>query len=404
MSDAVHRDVVCPFCGLGCDDLTVASGPEGLRVTDGACPAVAARFAAPAPAGGPSLNGAPASLDAAIARAAQLVAGARLPLIAGLATDVTGVRAALALADRAGGVVDHLGAQGLMRTLRTLQDAGAFTTTLSEVRARADLLLLVGPDPLPDVPRLLERCFTGAPTLARSPGAAGRRLERLDPPLAELPAAIASLRALVDGGAPAPGVASGAPLEALRALAAALAEAHYPVVAFAPARLALPHGELVVEALLELVRALNRDGRASGLALGGANGLTGANLVCAWQTGQPLRTAFGPDGPQHDAEHLWAERLLAGGEADALVWVGGLSDAPPPAAAAASGVPTVWLGGAPDPAAPPAVHIPVGVPGLDHAGQIFRLDGVVALPLRRLRDTTLPSAAEVLGRIRAALG
>jgi formylmethanofuran dehydrogenase subunit B len=49
------------------------------------------------------------------------------------------------------------------------------------------------------------------------------------------------------------------------------------------------------------------------------------------------------------------------------------------------------------------VLIPVGVPGLDHAGSLFRTDGVVAVPVRALRDTALPAAAEVLRRIAARL-
>jgi formylmethanofuran dehydrogenase subunit B len=49
------------------------------------------------------------------------------------------------------------------------------------------------------------------------------------------------------------------------------------------------------------------------------------------------------------------------------------------------------------------VLIPTGVPGLDHAGSLYRTDGVVALPVRRLRDTRLPSAAEVVDGITAAL-
>ena len=47
--------------------------------------------------------------------------------------------------------------------------------------------------------------------------------------------------------------------------------------------------------------------------------------------------------------------------------------------------------------------IPVGTPGIDHAGEIFRTDGVVALPLSALRDAGRPSAAAVLGRIDRAL-
>ena len=48
---------------------------------------------------------------------------------------------------------------------------------------------------------------------------------------------------------------------------------------------------------------------------------------------------------------------------------------------------------------PVEVAIPVGTPGLDHAGSIYRMDGVVSLPRAPLRDLGLPSAAEVLRRI-----
>ena len=48
--------------------------------------------------------------------------------------------------------------------------------------------------------------------------------------------------------------------------------------------------------------------------------------------------------------------------------------------------------------------IPVGTPGLDHAGSVYRTDAVVSLPVRRLRATGLPSVAEVLEAIRRPMG
>ena len=52
----------------------------------------------------------------------------------------------------------------------------------------------------------------------------------------------------------------------------------------------------------------------------------------------------------------------------------------------------------------PEVYIPVGTPGIDHAGHMYCCDNVVCLPLRKLRDLGLTSGAEVLGRIEKALG
>ena len=51
----------------------------------------------------------------------------------------------------------------------------------------------------------------------------------------------------------------------------------------------------------------------------------------------------------------------------------------------------------------PRVYIPVGTPGVDHAGVIIRVDTVVSLPLRKLRQSKLPRAADVLASIEAAL-
>ena len=51
----------------------------------------------------------------------------------------------------------------------------------------------------------------------------------------------------------------------------------------------------------------------------------------------------------------------------------------------------------------PAVFIPVGTPGVDHAGHVFRTDRVVALPLRRLRPSALPSVADAVAAIEQVL-
>ncbi len=54
-------------------------------------------------------------------------------------------------------------------------------------------------------------------------------------------------------------------------------------------------------------------------------------------------------------------------------------------------------------AATPRVLIPVGTPGLDHAGRLVRCDNVVSLPLKSLDRSTLPSVADVVVSIERAL-
>jgi formylmethanofuran dehydrogenase subunit B len=50
-----------------------------------------------------------------------------------------------------------------------------------------------------------------------------------------------------------------------------------------------------------------------------------------------------------------------------------------------------------------SVFIPVATPGLHHAGHLFRTDSVVAIGVRKLAESTLPSAAQALQMILGAM-
>jgi formylmethanofuran dehydrogenase subunit B len=93
--------------------------------------------------------------------------------------------------------------------------------------------------------------------------------------------------------------------------------------------------------------------------------------------------------------------MLKEGEGDLLMWTASISPtlAPPP-----TKLPTVVLGTPGlEMAATPDVFIPVGTPGLDHAGRLVRVDNVVSLPLKDLGRADLPSVADIFSAIEAAL-
>ena len=50
----------------------------------------------------------------------------------------------------------------------------------------------------------------------------------------------------------------------------------------------------------------------------------------------------------------------------------------------------------------PDVFIPVGQPGLDHAGLVFRANSTVGLHLKKYRDVGLVSVADAIKRIAEA--
>src|SRR5579864_2970514 len=139
---AVVAICTCPFCGLLCEDVAVqvlAGGAVAVRARG--CEVSRAGFARQSAPGldSPLVAGSAATLDQAAQAAAHILREAWQPLIAGLATDVAGMRAAVELADGCGAILDHANSGAKFRNVLAFQDRGAITTTLAEVRNRADL-------------------------------------------------------------------------------------------------------------------------------------------------------------------------------------------------------------------------------------------------------------------------
>ncbi len=419
------ENVTCPFCGLLCDDLTISANSQtgNLRVLENGCPISEPAFAGlDARAGAPRIDGKNATLQDAIARAAKILRGAQRPFIGGLATDVSGMRAALALADRCGAVIDHMNSAANFRNLAVLQDTGWVTTTFAEIRNRADFILVVGTDIVSRFPRFFERMVWPAHTLftesrlpreivylgeAVGPGAssAGHQSGRAPYPQSshtgcknsDLGEVIGALRVLVDGRALDADAVAGIPLATLQALAAKIRDAAYGVAIWAAADLDFPHAELTVQSLCEMLKDLTRSGRFCGLPLGGSDGDLTANQVSAWQSGYALRTSFNGGYPNYDPYHHSSQRFLAANEIDALVWISSFDARRLPPVCDS---PTIVLGRVGMTfEREPQVYIPIATPGADHSGHQFRSDNVVALPLRKLRASGIASTADVLTAI-----
>jgi formylmethanofuran dehydrogenase subunit B len=340
----------------------------------------------------------------------------RQPLFAGLGTDVDGTRAALVLAERCGAILDHLHGRALLNNVRVLQSRGQATTTLGEVRNRADLVVLVGAAIDDDFHGFTRRCLRPAAALLperllrrrvlhlgpvaklpRQPGVDAQSLPCRDDELLETLNAVRALRA---GRQTRLGARR---LQLVTRLAEEIAAADYAVFVWAPGQLG-SDGDLVIGAACDLIADINRSKRAAGLALGGNDGGQSAMATAAWHTGYPLQLSYAGATIEYDPLRFDTARLLADGAVDLLLWVSSFNPVPAPA----SPVPLIVLG---QPGAPlragsdrgNSIFLPVGTPGLDHAGRLMRTDGVVALPLAQLRALGLPSVASVLADLAAGM-
>src|SRR4029077_21189767 len=103
----LFENVACPFCGLLCAYREIENGDGVLRVLKNGCGRSVAGFERKLPPNSPQVRGKDVTLAEAVKEAASLIGNADSPLFGGLSTGVEGMRAAMALAERAGGVVDH---------------------------------------------------------------------------------------------------------------------------------------------------------------------------------------------------------------------------------------------------------------------------------------------------------
>jgi formylmethanofuran dehydrogenase subunit B len=345
------------------------------------------------------VHGHPATLDEAATVAAEVLGRSRRAAIAGLDADIAAIEAAIGLARRLDGVADHRASRATLRDLDVMRTAGWITTTPLQARARADLIVLVGPDLEQDWPGMEERLALAGPpplfpdrprTVIRlCPGATNAPGEVFGADPAGLAALLGQVRAAVGGRRLPPGGHEAARCAGL------LAAASYGVIVWSASRI----DGLVVEMICGLVDALNARTRFAGLPIPAAGNAAGAAQACAWLTGFPLPVGFEGGVASHDPWRFDATRLLGSGEADAMLWLC-TGDAAAPAWASHLPVVAICAAGAAF-ATPPQVAFTVGRAGIDHGGVVYdtALGGLVHHAASAPSDA--PRASDVIARIAA---
>ncbi|MBF4990800.1 formylmethanofuran dehydrogenase [Methylophilus sp. QUAN] len=392
--DSMHA---CPACGLLCDDI---SG-DAIARQQFSCGKAAKFYARVSTGAQPQIAGRAASLTDAVAAAVAVLKQANTPLVAGSSTDVHGARALVRLAQHTGAAMTHMNASSTLRNMKVLQHRGWQTTTLTEVRNRADVILMIGTDVVTHNTRFFDRVvwvddamftdpaarkiiYLGGDKLSTKPGISpdGRAPEVIACAAEHLPEVVATLRALVMDKPVTVASVAGIAVSTLKTLADTLKAAKYATLVWVSKDLHYDHAELTIENITETVVALNQKSRAMGLSMGGSDGDTSVNYAHTWLNGVII------DAPEWESH-------------DAVVWVNSYSpDAMPPA-----GTGPVIVLGAPDSQfdVTPAVFIPVATPGLDCNGQQFRVDGSVTLPLTAAKPSDLPTLSQVVALIEAQL-
>jgi formylmethanofuran dehydrogenase subunit B len=424
-------DYVCTACGCLCDDLTLTV--EGRRIThvEPPCPVAAAFFLKerPEPPAAALIAGQPATLEAALARAAEILQAANAPFIFGLQhATVDAQRAAVALADRLGATIDPTDAAGRSQNHAAIQTLGAVTATLGEVAGRSDLIIYWNCDPAATHPRHIER-IARHPYTTPGDHSAKRRVIVVAPSrnasskLADESltlrtggdlAALAVVRAILAAAKPEEikiddeanvERQTGAPLAQWAYLAERLKHARYAAIYYAPDKTALAGPDAVAQSITELVRDHHRHTRAVALSLGEPGNAPGAAQVLTWQTGFPAAINFAAGYPRSLPSESTAAAILEREETDAALIIAANPLAPSTTALSADAqaylrkIPTIVLDDhASATAQQAAVAIFTPTFGIETSGSVFRSDNI-ALPLHAAIRPNRPAAEELLQRL-----
>jgi len=347
------------------------------------------------------IDGAPKSLEDAIAEAARLLHASAAPVFGHLGTDVEGAREAVLLAELVGGVLDHAASSALFADLDAIRESGAMLTMPLEAAARADVVLLVGDmavnswrefapwlaEPARPYDQEVRRRVVGLlSSFAYAAAPTGAEIIEIHP---ELLSVLARLRARVKQR----------PVEddGVRSPSATLLGAQFGVAIWSAAELE----PLAVEAIHGLVRDLNETTRFSTLALPAPDNGVGVQTVCGWMTGFPLRTGFPHGAPEHDPWRYDARRLVAAGETDCLLWISAFEGG----ATAPAEVQILFCGTDSPIATTSHVRFAVARPGVDVDAIVYDpCIGGFAAARGAPQAPAAPTVAAVLKAIRARLG
>lgn len=422
-------NVPCVGCACLCDDVALSFDGDELTSFEPPCELGEQWFRTHSQSvqATAEIDGEPALLEDAVRLAAELLQQANYPLIYGLSRSATpGQRAAVALAERVGAVIDTTASLCHGPSIMAIQEVGEVTCTLGEVRNRADLIIFWGCHPAQSHPRHAERYSVFARGKHTPNGRSDRtvvmvgdstqveqwRLDRDDArPDIIVPIevgkdfeAISMVRMMLRG------VDVPAASDELRQLVELMRGCRYGTVFFglgiAETSMwdGLPHqsiGHINVAALLKLVAELNAVSRFTARRMRLQGDVSGADNVLCWQTDYPFGVDLSRGYPRYNPGEFTANELLSRGDTDFCLLVG--AETIPYFSAAARqylrSIPTVVLD---YPGVPceftPNVRFTTAVYGLDVRGTAYRMDNVpLMLKAPRPRDT--PTDEHVLTEI-----
>ncbi|KQC03387.1 MAG: formylmethanofuran dehydrogenase subunit B [Methanoculleus sp. SDB] len=415
-------DVVCPFCGCLCDDLTVTVENNRIIAVDNGCTLGNAKFMGKdrlhtpirrTPDGWKSI-----AYDEAIDYTVDMLLSADRPLLFGWSgTHGEAQCIGVHMTELVGGIIDSTTSVCHGPSILAIQEVGHPGCTLGQVKNRADLVIYWGSNPIEAHPRHMSRYTTYADGYFLDNAFRNRTVIVVDVRETETArvadefirikpggdyAVLSALRAIVRGkGAIIPPTVAGVKRAQLERVAALCKEASFGAVFFGLG-LTMTRGKYKnIRNAIELVDELNRHTKFTITPMRGHWNVYGSNEVFTWMTGYPYAVDFCRGVAFYNPGETSAIDVLAQKECDACLVIGSDPAAhfPRRCVEHLAEIPTVVIDPCPCMTTSVCdVQIPSAMTGIDAVGTAYRMDGV-PIHVKKVLEPTIPSDTEILAKI-----
>ena len=308
-------------------------------------------------------------------------------------------------------IIDHFSSDTYVKNLKSMQETGGFFLTLSELKNRSDTIIIfqTSDDVLP---RLFEKYIFSKDTInnlkkrkvvfigSKVPQFLYKNKKLINVEIIKLDSInllnfISSIRKSINSKD------SEAKDKKILNLVELLKKTKYGSILWSISELQGDVSDLIVNEINLLIQDLNKFTRFSGLSLSGSDHILTVNEVLLWQTGFPIRTSFANGFPIHDIEQFSTKKLLDNKEVDLAIWINSFNEKK---IIINKKIKNVLIGIPNHPQKNDVdIFIPVGTPGLDHNSHLLRVDKVVTMPLKKVRNISLQSVEQVLNKVKKGI-
>ena len=342
ISDSLtHKNVVCPFCSLHCDDLEINVHDNKLSVKNNipkSCSLKFEKLNLPKFRDIPArVKGKPCETKKAYQYSRQLIKKSKETIFLNSSVDVNITRESLSAASKVNGIIDHINSNVFLKNISIYQRRGYMATSLTEIKNKSDAIIVFSNNLFKTYPRLMEKYLATNDSFSINPknkkiyvigkkannqkdcNIRDKRITYIDFNNKNIPELLSSFANKKN--------ISSISNKIFNKLLANIEDCKYLSILWATSELNdFKECNEIIYNISAYVVTLNKTTRAACLSLAGNDGDVSFSQTLGWMSGFPSRIKFTGNFFEYDKDSHNAEQLINSGNADLVIYLNSLSE------------------------------------------------------------------------------